>query len=231
MKRIKLLGLALIAMLSLSGLIAAASQAVATLPSALPEATFTKTIKSQNKSGKTTFGSGVLELASPSSSGTQEGFAPKLGLFIVVFKEVESVNLGVKCTGLTRLTAGEVEVLGTYHIRDYNIHGVLHIANIFLLLPVHFTCLTTLVVVSGCVAGQATPESTLTKTITITLTKVGNDNEIITVLNEEATANELCQLLAKEGTNETKLSIQTQTSELTGFEQNKEAITILLMPL
>jgi hypothetical protein len=202
------------------------------IPNILPEGAATEPIKSVNKSGRTTFGSGVLELESPSSSGTQEGFALKLGSFVVTFKEVVSINLGVKCTGLTRSTAGEVEVLGTYHIRDYkNSTGESKIASIFLLLPVHFTCLTTLVVVSGCVAGAATPESTLTKTIAVTLNKVGTDDEIITVLNEENAANELCQLLAKEGSNATKLSVQKQVSELTGFEQGGKAVEVLLMPL
>jgi hypothetical protein len=146
---------------------------------------------------------------------------------------VKSVNLGVKCTGLNKTVEGEVEVLGTYHLRDYNIGGILHIANIFLLLPVHFSCATTLAIVSGCVAGAATPENTLTKTIIVNLaaTSNGKDNAIVTVLNEENTANELCQLLAKEGSAATKLSVQVQESKLTGFTQNKKEITILLMPL
>ena len=125
-------------------------------------------------------------------------------------------------------------MLGTYHLRDYkNSAGVLKIANIFLLLPVHFSCATTLVVVSGCVAGAATPENVLTKTLTVSLkaTSNGKDNEVVTVLNEENTANELCQLLAKEGSAATKLSVQVQESTLTGFKQNGSEVTILLMPL
>jgi hypothetical protein len=231
MKQVKLLGLALIAMLSLSGLVAAASQAAATLPSALPNSTFAEAITGTNSSGETTFAAGALKLSSPSSSGTQEGFSPKLGLFITTFLGFN--NMGIKCTGLNKTTTGEVEMLGTYHLRDYNIFGVLHIADIFLLLPVHFTCSGTLLVVSGCVAGQATPENTLTKTITVSLkaTSNGKDNEIITVLNEVNTVSELCQLLAKQGAASTELSVLVQESMLTGFKQNGVAITILLMPL
>jgi hypothetical protein len=232
MKQLKLVGLALVAMLSLSSLIAAASQAAATLPSTLPNATFAEPIVSDNSSGKTTFGGGLLELESPSSFGDQEGFASKLGLFSVVFTEVKSVNLGVKCTGLNTTTEGEVEIFGTYHIRDYKTStGTLKIATIFLLSPVHFSCASTLVVVAGCVAGATTPENTLTKTVTVALNKVGSNNEIITVLNEENTATELCQLLAKEGSSATKLSLEAQKSELTCFTQSSSEVSILLMPL
>ena len=50
-------------------------------------------------------------------------------------------------------------------------------------------------------------------------------------LNEENTANELCQLLAKEGSGATKLSAQTGTTEITEFKQNGAAVEVLVMPL
>jgi len=67
--------------------------------------------------------------------------------------------------------------------------------------------------------------------LSLTLAKTGSDNNIITVLNEENTANELCQLLAKEGTNATKLSAQTGTTTITGFKQSGAAVEVLVMPL
>jgi hypothetical protein len=234
MKRIKLLGLVLIAMLSLSGLVTAASQAAATLPSSLPNATFAEPITSTNKGGVTVFGTSIFDFESPSSSGTQEGFAQKLGLFIFVLRAVNNGNLGVKCTGLNKITAGEIEFIGTYHIRDYKTEeGTLKIAYILLLLPVHFSCATTLNVFSGCMAGTATPENTLTKTLTVSFntTSNGKDNEIITVLSEENTANELCQFFLKEGSAATNLAAWLQKSEFTGFKQNGSEVTILLMPL
>jgi hypothetical protein len=234
MKRIKLLGVALIAMLSLSGLAAAASQAAATLPSALPNATFAEPITGTNSSGATIFGTSLFEIESPSSSGTQEWFSPKLGLFIFILKEVGNTTLGVKCTGLNKITAGEVEFLGTDHIRDYKTGGgALKIAYILLLLPVHFSCGSSLEMFSGCMAGAATPENTLTKTITVNFKGTANDkdNEIVTVLSEENTANELCQFLVKEGTTATKLATWTQDSTLTGFKRAGVEVTILLMPL
>jgi hypothetical protein len=87
--------------------------------------------------------------------------------------------------------------------------------------------------VSGCLAGAITPENTLTKTFIISAEANSSrrDDAIVTVLNEENTANELCQLLAKEGTGATKLAILIAQIELSGLEQDGSAITALVMSL
>jgi len=201
------------------------------LPNVLPEGTAEKPVTATTKNGTSTFGNGILELTSPKALGSQSGNSAKLGRFTTTFEGVENRLTSIKCTGLSNATEGQVTVNGTFHIRDYNNSaGELKTASIQLLAPVHFECGSILVVVSGCVAGALTPENLLTKTLTLTIAKTGSDNTIITVLNEEDTTKELCQLLAKEGTGATKLSAQTQTVEIELFKQSG-AIEVLVMPL
>jgi hypothetical protein len=236
MKLVKLMGLAFMATLALTG-IATATASAEEKPNILPEATaaepLTGTILATAPS---TFGSSPLELTSPKAEGTFEGNSPKLGLIFLKFLEVESVLAATKCTGLHNTGEGEVTVLGTYHVRDYKEGANLRTALITLLLPVHFTCGTAvpvLVVVSGCVAGALTPENVLTKVLSVLLKKnsSGKDNEIITVLNEANTKEEACQLLSKEGSGATKLSVEAAHLELLGFLQNKKPTEVLVMPL
>jgi len=155
----------------------------------------------------------------------------KSGSFTATFEEIKSVLTGTKCTGLSDETGGDVTVKGTFHIRDYKSGTELKTASIFLLAPVHFSCGETLVVIAGCVAAALMPENTLTKTLTGTIAKTGADNNIITVLNEENTANELCQLLAKEGANATKLAHLTVSPTINGFKQGGAAVEVLVMRL
>jgi hypothetical protein len=221
MKRIKILGLAFMAMLALTGVVSAVSMA-ATLPSILPEGTSETPITATTSSGTSTFGNGILELSSSSSTGTQTGNAQKLGSFTTTFKKVESVLVGTKCTGLSNATEGEITFSGTFHIRDYKNGTVLATADILLLAPVHFSCASILEVLSGCVAGPLTPEDVKTKTLTLNLEKSGGDNKIITVLNEANTAEEACQLLAKEGSGATKLATLVTKQAITAFKKGSE---------
>jgi hypothetical protein len=231
MKQIKLLGLAFMAVVAFTS-IAAAVASAATIPNVLPLGTAEKPVTATTAAGSSTFGNGLLELVSPSGTGSQSGNSAKLGSFTTTFKTVESKLVGTKCTGLSN-TAGsdEITVNGTFHIRDYKSGTELKTASILLLAPVHFECASILVIVSGCVAGALTPENKLTKTLTLTLAKTGKDNNIVTVLNEENTANELCQLLSKTGSEATVLSAQTGTITINGFKQGTESPEVLVMPL
>jgi len=231
MKHLKLLGLAFIAMLSLTGILAATTTA-ATLPSILPLAgPGEEHILIGFLSKVSTFNGGVEAIESKKDEGTLEGTSLKLGLIDLLFLETEATLLKAKCTGLSDTVSGSVLVLGTYHIRDYNAGPTLRVALIVLLLPVHFECSTLSAVVSGCVAGQLTPENTLTKTLTVTLKKKSEDNEIITVLNEENTGTELCQLKSQLNGAATKLSSEETTEETMSVTQNGAAIELLVMRL
>lgn len=233
MKRIKLLGLAFIAILSLTGILAASASAAATLPSILPEPTAgTNHLLAGFTSKKSEFGNGVTKIISAKDEGTLEGTSAKLGAIDILFLETKTSG-GEPCLGLTDTAAESVLALGTYHLRDYGPTQTLRVALIVLLAPVHFECEKILFLVTGCVAGAVTPENVLTKFLTVTLehgfTKA--DNAIITVLNEEATASELCQLLAKEGAGPTKLSIEETTELASNPTKNSLATEVLVMRL
>jgi len=219
MKHLKILGLAFIAMLSLTAILAATANAAATLPSLLPAAGAGEAhVLSSFTSKKSTFNGSLEAISSEKDEGTLEGTSLKLGLVDVLFLESKDA-LGTTCTGLGDATAGSILALGTYHLKDYNAGPTLRVALVVLLTPVHFECGSAIsAVVSGCVAGALTPENVKTKTLTGTLVKKGEDNAIITVLNEENTATELCQLLSVTNGGATKLSSEETTETITNFK-------------
>jgi hypothetical protein len=225
MRRIKLLGLACIAMLSLASAVAATASA--TLPNVLPT---TAGITFTSSSGKSAFGSaGLAEVTSETSKGTSAstGTEGNAGTFKTTFEKTKQALLGT-CTG-TGQSSGNVLVEGTYKDVNADLSGKEIVAVLFLLSPtVQFTCGSTAIAVEGCVAGQLTKASELTKTLTATLTRVSNDNEIITYLNASDVAT-ACQLLAKVGAGSTELSAENTTQTLTKFEEGGKAIEVLLM--
>jgi hypothetical protein len=232
MKRIKFLGIAVVALLSLAVSFAASASA-ATIPNVLPGGTAAAPVTATAESGKTEFGNGLIKVTSTTSTGTQSGNSTKSGAFTNKFKGVKD-SLGEACKGEKDTEAETVTVSGTFHIADYKEGGVtLRVATAFSLNEVNFTCGSIAVKTVGCVAGKLTPENTLTKTLTVTLARNGslNDNQIVTILNQPNEANELCQLLAKTGSGALELSSQIQTSTVTGFKQSGAAVEVLVMPL
>jgi hypothetical protein len=232
MKRIKFVGIAIVAMLSLAVSMAASASA-ATVPNVLPAGTAAEPVTATASSGETEFGNGFIKVTSKKSTGTQSGNSTKLGAFTNKFKETKD-TLGSACKGSKDTEAETVTVSGTFHIRDYKEGGVtLRVATIFLLNEVKFTCGSIEVTTVGCVAGALTPENAKAKSLTVTLARNGtlNDNKIVTILNESNTENETCQLLAKMGAGALELSSQVQTSTVTEFKKNGAAVEVEVMPL
>jgi hypothetical protein len=83
-------------------------------------------------------------LCEESTTGTSEETSPpRLGRFHIVFRGCvgEESGLKVKCTGLGDSTTGETLMLGEYHL-VYDTGGTeLGVAILFLVEPVHLTCL------------------------------------------------------------------------------------------
>jgi hypothetical protein len=225
MRRIKLLGLACFAMLTLAA--AAAATASAVLPNVLPT---TAGIKFTSTSGASAFGSaGLTEVTSGSSTGTSEstGTEGNAGNFKTTFATVKNALLGT-CTGVGQ-SSGNIVVSGTYKDVNADLNSKEIVAVLFLLSPqVEFSCGSTAIAVTGCVAGELTKASELTTLLTATLNRVSNDNEIITYLNASDVAT-ACQLLAKIGAGATELSAQKTTQTLSKFEEGGKAIEVLLM--
>jgi hypothetical protein len=84
----------------------------------------------------------------------------------------------------------------------------------------------------GCLAAELTPnEEKLTEKLVLTFKAEKGDNVPGKVLNEANTGEENCELLSSLGTGAFKLSAVTQVTDLKGFEKNKKAVTVLVMPL
>jgi hypothetical protein len=148
MRRFKLLGLALVAVFAMAAAISASAFAVE--PINLPESAKTWLGESE---GEPEFASETAEVGvtlevkctSAPSEGTEEA-KKALGLFHIHFLGCHSTIGGtlVKCTDLNHSTAGEILVLGTWHlVFDKKIGGnfeKLTTAVLFLVEPVHFSC-------------------------------------------------------------------------------------------
>jgi hypothetical protein len=228
MKRSKLLGLAFMVMLAITAITATTALATATLPSLLPEGEATHPLEAKTESGKSVFGSpGITGVESSASTGETSGTLSTLGTFHIHFTGTKQALLGA-CTG-TGESSGVVLSLGEYHVRWYPHLGIVVI--IFLVNPTHFSCGTTEVSVEGCVAGSITPEGKETTLLEEVLATASGNNTIITVLNNEHTGEEACQLLAKVGAGATELSAEQTTQLVSKFEKEGKAVEVEVMPL
>jgi hypothetical protein len=230
MKRSKLLGLAFMVMLVITAITATTALAAATLPSLLPEATAGSPVTAVSESKESVFGSpGITAVTSASSLGETSQTSLKLGTFHTSFLAFKNALLGT-CTG-TGDASGVVLVLGEFHFRDNSLSSPLTVV-VFLLKPsVQFVCGTTAVTLTGCMAGGVTPTNTLTKALEEVLATANGDNDVVTVLNEENTAQEACQLLSKVGAGATELAALQSTQLVSGFKHNGAAVEVLVMPL
>jgi hypothetical protein len=222
MRQIKLIGLALMAMFSLTSILSTVASAEE-LPNILPAE---RPLTSKSSSGVSEFGNGLQTLKSPSSVGLLTLQTTRLGTFDILFEKVETVVGAAPCTGLiTGEKEGSVLALGTFHIVDFDEFdksGKLTLLTgvTTLLIPVHFECTgIALFVVQGCVVGALTPENTLAKTLTLTLARNSklNDNLIITILNDK-NLGEACQLLSSQAGGAFKLSTEVTTQTLKEFK-------------
>jgi hypothetical protein len=103
----------------------------------------------QTVSGKTVTATGLTSTAKLTSE--------TLGTFQITF--VGAAAAGVKCTGLSNTTAGEITVKGEAHL-VYDNTTTLAAAIAFLLEPVHFSCSAKLIVVTGCALSLVKPINT-----------------------------------------------------------------------
>ena len=160
MKRFKLLGLALVAIFALAAAMSASAFA-AELPETLPTSATTRTwegaAEGEPEFSSETAEAGVLlvvKCKTAPSEGTEEPGKP-LGLFHIHFLGCESTvgGLPAKCTDLNHTTAGEILVLGTWHLvydrKKAEEFKELTVGILFLVELVHFTCGGVLVEVKG----------------------------------------------------------------------------------
>ncbi|HEV2974575.1 MAG TPA: hypothetical protein VGX69_06210 [Solirubrobacteraceae bacterium] len=156
MRRFKLLGLALVAVFAMAAAISASASAVepVNLPESATGRTWTGESEGEPEFSSETAEAGVLQVVkctSAPSEGTEEAKKP-LGLFHIHFLGCHATvgTTEAKCTDLNHSTAGEILVLGTWHlVFDRKIGGnfeKLTTAILFLVEPVHFSCSSLLLV-------------------------------------------------------------------------------------
>jgi len=158
MRQLKLLGIALIAILSLS--IAATTTAQAVTLKFLPEkAKFSFKSKAGTVTKLKALGGQGIECKSV--SGTGEATTEELGLVDFLFLECKDTILGTKCTGLNDTTTGSILVHAEWHLRHLLEHPT-DVDFVILILgdgttgstAAHFSCLGILFTVTGCVASD-----------------------------------------------------------------------------
>jgi hypothetical protein len=228
MRRSKLLGLAFMVVLALTSIAATAASAEE-LPTILPLGSKAEAVTSTNTSGESVFGTGLLSVKSPESSGEASETEAQNGTYHVDFKGTEL--LGTKCQSLEDTTKpGIVLSLGSTHLRDAKEGTKLITVVAFLVENTHFSCGETLILTLGCVAGKLLPETgKLVSETKVDLETEGKDNKIIKISNATLTAEENCQLLASINGAGFALSEQKQTVTNKGFKKGTKATEVLIM--
>jgi hypothetical protein len=210
MQRIKITGLALMAVLALS--VIASTTASAAEPEFAPAANkFTSVVGGAAKFEQK---EGLAAVSCTKSTGKGEITAAKAGTFTELFEEC-TAPLSGKCTGLTATTKGDITVSGTFNLRYITKKTNVGIA--FKINEVHFECekLVTLVSVKGCAVGKVQPVNTKGKTTEAILKQSKGIQEFVSVLNEANSAQEGCKLESEFNGGSFKQAGQENTDKIT----------------
>jgi hypothetical protein len=227
MKRVKLLGLAIVAIFALSASAASVASAENVF---LPEGTMANPVsfKVTSESGALSTPEGVI-IECTSDAGEGAVTSQRLGTFEVTFKGCTTLGGVVKCAELAKTdNTGEIPVMGEFHMR-MGLTGQPLGLILFLILHVHILCGPELILVLGCVVGPITPMNTLSSTETVSLktAKVGQ-NEITSADNEAETAMETCKLTV-ERSGKTEEGGESTTEKLSEPKQGGKAVAFLVM--
>jgi hypothetical protein len=237
MKRVRLLGVALMAVFMFSAVAATVSSA-AEPTKVLPEPTVANPLTSTDKSGLGTLRTiGGKTVICEKDTSTASFTSPNLGTFHVHFEGCSTPVLGAKvpCTG-TEDSKGSILLLGTVHYWLALLSEKLVGALVFLYEQFHFTCealgVKQLVLVRGCAAALAEPLEKLTKITKDVFAEEKKESgkpDIRFVLPEESSKELEC--ITETNVNETKFeeSAAAGTAENEKFEQGKAAVEVLLM--
>jgi hypothetical protein len=233
MRKLRMLGVALVALFVVGAVAAATSSAV--LPISLPLATSANPVKFIDKSGRGTFRtlSGTVVNAT-SDESTGEYLSTALGEFDVLF--LGATSSGLSCTGLPDTVTGSILTLGTFHLVYLLWLTAKHVGVAFLLNEVHFTCGgLVLVRVRGCVIGLLLPVNTPVATTghyTVTLkqsTATSGDQEYTTYLNEENNGSVTCKLESSTGTGAFESAAEETEEEIEKATQGGTAVATEIM--
>jgi hypothetical protein len=238
MKRIRLLGMMLVAIFAFSAVIASVA-AAEEKTKVLPEATAASPLTSTGKGG-----AGVLltvrgrEVTCESGTGSGAFTSANLGTFHTTFIGCKTKADGatLRCTG-TEDREGQILLLGTVHYWLALLSARLVAALVFLFVQFHFTCtiltIKELVLVRGCAAALAEPTEKLTALTKDVFTEASSGvSDITEVLPQEARAEIRCITETKVGEaegDEFEQSSERGTAENERFEKEKRSVEVLLM--
>ena len=230
MQRLKLLGLALVAVFALSAAVTAVASAEVSF---LPEGSVAEPVKFKATSGLSTLEElNKQAVICNSDKGTGEVTSKTLGHFVVEFAECHATIGGtaVPCADLSQKedAVGIINVEGEFHLRMGLTGQPLGIVAFLVNPDVHFLCSIALFVVLGCAAGEITPLESLVNTVKVELFQKAGENEILSIDNEAETAMEECTLLVKKGTGTEETAGEETHEELTNFKKNGVAVTALI---
>ncbi len=233
MQRIKLLGVAFMAVIALSAITAAMAQAENT--KMLPEPTEAAPVTFTGSSGAGTLettGKETIKCTKDSSTGS--AYSANLGTFVVSFEKCTAKSGLATCTGLNVSTKGTIETKGTFHYWLALRGSTLVDAIVFLPTETHFECealsIKELILVKGCVAGEMTSGESLTSVVTIKLAQSSAGiNEITKVLPQESTEEIECKLTSKIAEKAAEQSSLVTLESILGFKQSGGSVTVLMM--
>ena len=216
LKRLNVLGLLLMAMLTLTAAISAAS---ASAEIVLPQ--FSSASSALGSGGASTLETvGGKKVGSTHLTFTTAPENTRLGTFTIDFFEVTEPALGARCNSLgDPSNGGVILVHGTYHVVPRLPSGVLLL---LLLLPVHLLCLlagvSVLVLITGDILGILTPVGKKVKTsehYTLSFKQTKGKQEV-TEYDNDAGAMAKAQLLTSEGTGTAEeTGLQIENGQLT----------------
>ena len=237
MRHIKLLGTALLMVLSLSAIMTAAASAVEEPTKILAEPTETEPLTFTSVSGEGRLLTlGKKEVKCKKDKGSGEFTLPNLGTYKVLFENCTGES-GSTCTGVSQET-GTIKQEGTVHYVLALLSGKLIAALVGLPKEFHFTCealggfVKILVVVLGCIAALAEPVEKLTKTTKDVFqfnAANSGDPDISEILMEEATSEIPCVLLSSINGGKFESSGLEGTATNEGFKKGGKAVEVLLM--
>jgi hypothetical protein len=196
MRRIRLMGLALIAVLALGALVATAAMAEKPEFSPSEKNAFTAA------GGKAKFEQkgGLAAVTAEKSTGTGEVTNAKEGTFDELYVNAQAPLSGF-CTGLTDTLVGSILAKGAFKLGYLDAAKTKVGVAFKLAAPIHYECEKTilLVTVEGAAIGQITPLNTSTKEFTVVLTQAKGVNTLTKILNATNTAFE--EFILKSETN------------------------------
>jgi len=233
MRQLKLLGLTLMAILSLSVVATSAASAL-TLEGLPAKLKFSFASTAGEKTQLVTLSNKNILCESVSGSG--EFLSARLGDVEFKFIKCKDDVIGTTCTGLSD-TSGNITVKGEFHLRHLLSPSEAFVTLAILVSGVHFSCLGILFTVNGCVAsddvltekGGVNAVNVLRSSYFANFLQSGGDAVVKSIDTDNSLGMEACTLLTKQENGTAETSGQLGSGTINGFKNEKgETVTALI---